>query len=55
MNVHIKSQPVRCRYGCSNTYNDRSNMAAHERRRHGGVYTNTLNVAKYLHIQFTAV
>ena len=35
MNVHIKSQPYRCRFGCENCYNDRSNRNAHERRRHG--------------------
>ena len=38
MNMHIKSQPHKCRYGCENRYNDKSNRNAHERRRHGEVY-----------------
>ena len=38
INVHIKTQPYKCRYGCENKYNDTSNRYAHERRRHGGVY-----------------
>merc|ERR1712226_1038948 len=39
MNIHIKTQPYRCRYGCENKYNADSNRSAHERRRHGKVYT----------------
>ena len=39
MNMHIKSQPHQCRYGCDNRYNDVSNRNAHERRRHGGVFS----------------
>ena len=35
MSVHIKSLPYRCRFGCENRYNDRSNRSAHERRKHG--------------------
>ena len=34
MNMHIKSQPYQCRYGCTNRYNDRANRTAHEKRRH---------------------
>ena len=37
MNMHIKTQPYRCRFGCTNRYNSQSNRNAHERRRHGGV------------------
>jgi len=36
MNMHIKSMPYQCRYGCENRYNDNSNRNAHERRRHKG-------------------
>ena len=39
MNVHIKSRPHQCRYGCENSYNDVNNRAAHERRRHGQIFT----------------
>ena len=38
INVHIKTEPHKCRYGCDNKYNDLSNRNAHERRRHGHVY-----------------
>ena len=38
MNVHIRTQPHKCRYGCENSYNDKSNRAAHERRRHGSCF-----------------
>ena len=38
MNVHIRAQPYKCRYGCENAYNDKSNRAAHERRRHGSCF-----------------
>ena len=38
MNVHIKSQPHKCRYGCENRYNSPSNRNAHERRNHGDLY-----------------
>ena len=34
MNVHIKSKPYQCRFGCENRYNDTSNRLAHEKRRH---------------------
>jgi len=36
MNVHTKTQPYTCRYGCEDKrYNDSNNRRAHERRRHG--------------------
>ena len=35
MNVHIKSRPYECRYGCTFAYNDKSNRNAHERKTHG--------------------
>ena len=35
MNVHLKLRPFKCRYGCDQAYNDRSNMRQHERRTHG--------------------
>jgi len=38
VNMHIKSQPYQCRYGCENRYNDTCNRNAHERRRHGELY-----------------
>jgi predicted RNA-binding Zn-ribbon protein involved in translation (DUF1610 family) len=38
MNMHLKTQPHQCRYGCDNRYNDTSNRNAHERRRHGGLF-----------------
>ena len=39
MSVHLKLQPHQCRYGCENRYNDVNNRAAHERKRHGGIFT----------------
>ena len=39
MSVHLKLQPHQCRYGCENKYNDVNNRAAHERKRHGGIFT----------------
>jgi len=39
MNVHIRAQPHKCRYGCDNAYNDASNRAAHERRVHGASFS----------------
>ena len=38
MSVHLKLHPYQCRYGCENRYNDVNNRAAHERKRHGGVF-----------------
>ena len=37
MNMHIKTQPHKCRFGCTNRYNSQSNRNAHEKRRHGCV------------------
>ena len=34
-NVHTKSNKYQCRFGCENSYTDRSNRSAHENRRHG--------------------
>jgi len=38
-NVHIKDRPFGCRYQCGKNYNDRSNRNYHERKFHGGVYS----------------
>jgi len=38
MNMHIRSMPYQCRYGCENRYNDVSNRNAHEKRRHGSPF-----------------
>ena len=35
MNMHIKSRPYECRYGCKFAYNDVSNRNAHEKKTHG--------------------
>ena len=35
MNVHLKLRPYKCRYGCDQDYNDRSNRRQHEKRAHG--------------------
>ena len=35
MNVHLKLRPFKCRYGCDQAYNDRSNLIQHEKRAHG--------------------
>lgn len=43
MNVHIKSRPYNCRYGCDIAYNDTSNRNHHEKKKHGGVYVNIVN------------
>ena len=41
MNVHLKLRPYKCRYGvgCEFAYNDTSNRDAHERKKHGKVFT----------------
>ena len=41
MNVHIKTRPFRCRYSCQNDigYNDLSNRNSHEKKKHGGLFT----------------
>ena len=38
MNMHLKTRPYHCRYGCSNAYNDTSNRNAHERKTHGQLF-----------------
>jgi len=38
INMHTKTQPYQCRYGCDNRYNDASNRNAHEKRRHGSSF-----------------
>merc|ERR1712130_822066 len=35
MSVHLKLRPYVCRYGCDQSYNDRSNRRQHEKRAHG--------------------
>jgi len=39
MSVHIKARPFNCRYGCSFSYNDYRNRNAHEKKKHGGLFT----------------
>ena len=38
MSVHLKTRPYKCRYGCSNAYNDVSNRNTHEKKTHGGIF-----------------
>ena len=38
MNMHLKLRPYKCRYGCADAYNDKSNLAAHEKKKHGGYF-----------------
>ena len=39
MNVHLKLQPYKCRYGCDIGYNDISNRNSHEKKKHGKLFT----------------
>jgi len=39
MSVHLKQRPYQCRYGCDFAYNDRCNRNAHERKKHGKLFT----------------
>ena len=39
MNVHLKQRPYKCRYGCDIAYNDISNRRAHEKKKHGKLFT----------------
>ena len=39
MNVHLKLQPYKCRYGCDIAYNDISNRNQHEKKKHGKLFT----------------
>ena len=44
MNVHIKSRPYNCRYGCEDKrYNDLGNRNSHEKKRHGGLFETQIN------------
>jgi hypothetical protein len=40
MNVHLKSRPYKCGYGCSDNigYNDVSNRNSHEKKKHGALH-----------------
>ena len=38
INVHLKTYPYHCRYGCDAKYNDTSNRNSHEKKKHGGVF-----------------
>jgi len=39
VNVHTKTRPYPCRYGCDIAYNDNSNRNQHEKRKHGKLFT----------------
>jgi len=39
MSVHLKLRPYNCRYGCEFAYNDLGNRNAHERKKHGKVFS----------------
>ena len=38
MNMHLKTKPYNCRYGCDISYNDMSNRNSHERKTHGKLF-----------------
>ena len=38
MNIHIKTRPYSCRFGCDFSYNDISNRNSHEKMKHGGLF-----------------
>ena len=38
VNVHLKTYPHKCRYGCDVRYNDVNNRNSHERKKHGSVF-----------------
>ena len=40
VNVHLKTRPYKCRYGCTFAYNDNGNRNAHERKTHGKIFMN---------------
>ena len=47
MNVHIKARPYSCRYECGGmSYNDPSNRATHEKKKHGEIFTRRLAIGK---------
>ena len=39
INMHLKTKPYNCRYGCDISYNDDSNRNAHEKKTHGKLFT----------------
>ena len=39
INMHLKTKPYACRYGCDISYNDDSNRNAHEKKTHGKLFT----------------
>ena len=39
INVHLKTRPYNCRYGCDISYNDTSNRNSHEKKTHGKLFT----------------
>ena len=39
MNVHLRTRPYNSRYGCEMSYNDVSNRNAHEKKKHGSLYS----------------
>ena len=38
INVHLKTYPYQCRYGCDAKYNDTSIRNSHEKKKHGGLF-----------------
>ena len=38
INMHLKTKPYNCRYGCDISYNDMSNRNAHEKKTHGKLF-----------------
>jgi len=54
MSVHIKARPYVCRYsctligdGCNMSYNEESNRNAHEKKKHGGLFTKIVPVVDF--------
>ena len=41
INVHLKTYPYHCRYGCDAKYNDTSNRNSHEKKKHGATFKAT--------------
>jgi len=39
INIHLKTRPYNCRYGCNISYNDTSNRNSHEKKTHGKLFT----------------
>ena len=40
INIHLKTYPYHCRYGCDVRYNDASNRRQHEKKKHGKLFQN---------------